>query len=146
MIYNEPRNYNCPAKIKICSNSFENVEYPLVIKGYAPFLLNRKNQQLVAWLATCGSNNSWIELINKNTIRDRRIQLENVFDNLRVSYNSITILRASFIEAEDLISIDELNLIPVGLNIFGTGEYLQVGTHRFTNNSIRDCKIAIKLN
>jgi hypothetical protein len=131
-----PDDYKPFVELIICTNKFLNGVIPINIAGNIPFLVGNGDYPII-WLFGPISkyDNKWREIVSRNQALDKRIRITfSEKDKLtNISFESIILIQVKKVShwKADVINLE---LRPLGLNIYGNSNGLNVGTNSIANN------------
>lgn len=155
-----PNDYIPFNEIVFCSNLFINGNVLIQIGNDAILLVGNGEVPLI-WLKYPTNHNNWAYIVEKNTPLHKDISifannrtttmifnlLNTINDNIIKNYNldiKKTIIKVSKISNKKAI-IEELDLRPIGLEIYGNNDGLNVATNYLKNNSFVNVDTMIKI-
>jgi hypothetical protein len=142
-----PNDYKPFPELIICSNSFVNGKIPIEVSGNIPFLVGNGKFPII-WLFGPVSKYEikWQEIVSNNQALDKRITItfSEKDQIVNVSFGSIILIQVKKI-SDDKADIINLDLRPLGLNIYGDSNGLNVGTNSFSNNSFSNVNTMLAL-
>jgi len=131
----------------ICSNHLINGKIPFLVSNNLLFLVGKEDIPLL-WISAPASvdGKTWRQLVEKNQALDKRVNLIISKDEAitTVSVGNTIIFHVKKI-TEDKAEILLLDLRPLGLNIYGDGTGLYIGTNLFSNNTFSNVNVMMVL-
>lgn len=120
--------------VEICSNKLINGYAIIGIGDFAPLLIG-KGETPQVWFYYQDAKGNWLPLIQQNTSSTPRIKIENKIENksTRIWMESTLIIEA-YNQLNDYCKITQIDLRPLGLNIYGTDKELFFAGNSFKNN------------
>jgi hypothetical protein len=134
---NLPKDYVPFGELILCSNSFINGFVPIEISGHIPFLIGNGEYPTI-WISKPASKDGsiWKDVVIQNKTPDNNISI--IFSEkeklVNISIGSIILIQAKKI-SNDKAEVMNIDLRPLGLNIYGDIHGLYVATNLFSNNS-----------
>jgi hypothetical protein len=136
-----PEDYIPFSKIIICSNSFIDGEYIIKVNMHVPLLIGKGIMPLV-WLSIPLPNDKFSYIVERNISHHPKIIVELSNDkrsvNIKISedkYKTDKVVINIFKETDDSIIIKQIDLRPIGLDIYGNEDGLNVGTNVIKNSN-----------
>ena len=142
---NLPKEYRPYNHLIFCSNNLINVQIPFEIDEHIPLLIGR-NRQPQIWLNAPSSQSEikWIPLIRQNRSLHKAVIVKRLNKEVIIKINNIQIIKVLQLN-DDLAKVVQLDLRPIGLNIFGDETRLVVGNNQLVSNTFTDVYIMIKI-
>jgi len=144
-----PEDYTPFDRLYLCGNYLENVQVPFVIKHKVPLLIGKGDIPLI-WLRGPAKKDEkvWIDMVVKNEKIQERATVGTVdvsWDNelkkekkmVYVLINDKVIIQVIKRSEEEAVVLN-LDLTPIGFNIYGNPNKLIVGTNTFTHNNFKN--------
>ncbi|MDO7193169.1 hypothetical protein Q5M49_05645 [Acinetobacter nosocomialis] len=131
-------------EVFICSNRLLNTEYIFQSQeGWAPLVIrkSRKNEPLV-WLSTkLPEDDKYIEIIRKNSIvfEPTRVNIQVSKYGFCITFDNKIICEAGD-GSDNSIEVFQLDLRPLGLNIYGDYSVLNFGNSKMSRNTSSNSK------
>ena len=135
------------AELKVCGNIMKGGKAPFVVGGKVPLLVG-KNAHAKFWLSAPKNQaaTEWVDLIVAGAAVHPQVKVLLSEDQRDIS---VQFRRQSLLElrlvSPDVADLSFIDLRPVGLNIFGEGEVLHLGTITFSGNSFENVSYMAKL-
>ncbi|MGF1850644.1 hypothetical protein L4C44_01970 [Vibrio satsumensis] len=149
---NSYSDFNIYEELFVCSNRLLNTNHIFKTQdGWAPLVVRRTNddrQLPVIWLSakTDNDEDTYIELISGNTQKffENEFNFEVTENGFLISLGSQVICEAGDAQSNSL-EIFSLDLRPLGLNIYGSHNKLNIGSSQMSRNtsSNSDCMFGI---
>lgn len=139
-ITNVPSDYTSYNHMVFCSNTLENVKYIVQDKDFYPLLIGLGSIPKV-WLYAKSDTGEPITLIDKNialystlsvNIDDDIKKLSVVFKDYKMG--RVDILKIDY--SQQSLVVENIDLNPIGYNITGTPNSLNIGTNTISNNTL----------
>ncbi len=131
-----PEGYFPFKELIVCSNQFIRGVVPIRIKSKIPFLVGKGDVPII-WLnaPSAKDGNNWKEVVVKNESLNKKIEVMISKDTVSIATNdkTFTVIKVNKL-SYDLAEIIDLDLRPLGLNIYGDKNGLYIGTHSVLNN------------
>lgn len=143
MNINIPSNYKAYSKVELCSNTLEDVKYFFGIGNNPPIIIGKGENNPICWLYM-KNNDSWNEIISANKSNHPSLQVFAHEKKLLIQLND-TIILDSYETNQNTLVIQKLDLRPIGLNIEGDTNSLNIGGNTISQNSISGGKFFIGL-
>ncbi|WP_461638786.1 hypothetical protein [Labilibaculum euxinus] len=146
MKFNIPSEYQAFDRLTICSNVLIGAGAIIKIGEVEPILIGKGLKFPAIWLKARANKNNWISVVERSVSLNPQIKITNEGDTSTtiIKIKSITILKA--IQQNSGCYIDQIDLRPLGLNVFGTSEYLKVGQSEFKGNTFQGLGTFIGIN
>ncbi len=120
----------------VCGNQFIRGVVTIRMKSKIPFLIGKGNVPLI-WLNAplTKDGHNWKEVIVKNESLNKKIEVMISKDTVSIMTNdkTFTVIKVNKL-SDDLAEIIDLDLSPLGLNIYGDKSGLHIGMHSVSNN------------
>ena len=138
-----PKDYNPFPKIIICGNTLINVEIPFEVEGKIPFLVGNDGKPKI-WLNIPSAQSGMLQpLIRANRSLHKAVNVKgDGTDKLSVSVNGKNIINLTK-TSDGIPEVDQLDLRPIGLNIFGNSSTLNIGGHKLSGNTFENVRVMI---
>lgn len=146
-----PSQYTPYEELVICSNTMINGIIPVEVDGHSPFLVGKGDVPRI-WLSAMvnPSEQKWLHLIENNQIIDQptfkdhplKLFISEEDRLVQVSAGEYIILRVEK-RSETQAVISQLDLRPLGLNIFGKEDGLHVANSHFRENRFENVRAMI---
>ncbi len=146
MKFNIPSEYQAFDRLTICSNVLIGAGAIVKIGEVEPILIGKGLKFPAIWLKARANKNNWISVVERSVSLNPQIKITNEGDTSTtiIKIKEITILKA--IQQNSDCHIDQIDLRPLGLNVFGTSEYLKVGQSEFKGNTFQGLGTFIGIN
>ena len=138
-----PKEYKPFDQLALCGNTLINVPVPFEVDGYIPLLIGR-NQLPKIWLNAPSPKPGleWTPLVRQNRSLHKAVRLIEQENEIIIKINSIEILRVLKI-SNNSANVVQMDLRPIGLNIYGDKSHLVVGTHQLASNTFQNVYVMI---
>ena len=138
-----PKEYKPFDQLTLCSNTLINVPVPFEVDGYIPLLIGR-NELPKIWLNAPPpkSGTEWIPLVRQNRSLHKAVKLIKQENGIIIKINTIEILRVLKV-SNSSANVVQMDLRPIGLNIYGDESHLVVGTHQLASNTFQNVYVMI---
>ena len=133
-----PSNYKAPVKMKIGTNTLENVNIMFSFKGFVPILIgDGKNPRIWLNIPSNKEGTEWYPLIKDNFSTNPKVTVIETKNSVKVTTPDGVVVEC--IKASDgTIDVKKLNLKPFGLNVKANSEMLTVMNQTFTSNGFKN--------
>jgi hypothetical protein len=144
---NLPVNYQPFGNLDVCSNTLSG-------GGGIPFQIGESYPLLIGWSETVPliwiraprdpDGKAWTELVSANQILHQGFQVAAEAGLVSVHFQGrllVTVRQSS----QDSAQVEVLDLRPIGLNVYGSGDGLTAGTVRMVNSAFFGASVMIKL-
>lgn len=132
-----PANYVPLEILDICSNKIMGGGHLLGINNYPPLLIGSGPTPII-WLNARTPKGDWVPLIVENLSYHKLIIVEtNLKGKKTIIKVNDTILLSSKMSYEDECIVDKLDFRPIGFNLFGNTEKLNIGGSQFIKNTFQ---------
>ena len=144
-----PTEYTPYSKVVFCSNILLNVRYIINDNKFYPLLVGKSTIPKV-WIYAKDKKNRSIELVAKSISKFPLISVNIDNDKKILSVvmsekaNKIVLLEINYI-SENSISIEKINLQPIGYNVTGDEQSLHVGNSNISRNTLNNVQSFIGL-
>jgi hypothetical protein len=139
-----PKDYKPFPKLIICGNTLINVQIPFEIDGETPLLIGDNGAPKI-WLSAPASPPAkmWHQIVRTNRSLHEAVKVIGAgTQEISVTVSNRTILNLSK-RPDGISEVTELDLRPIGLNIFGNINKLMVGTNQLVNNTFQNVRIMV---
>ncbi len=138
-----PKEYKPFDHLILCSNILINVQIPFEVGGNVPLLIGR-NELPQVWLNAPSQKPrlEWIPIVRQNRSLHKQVKIIKDGNELFVKINTIDVLRVLKISANSA-NVVQLDLRPIGLNIYGDESHLVVGTNQLASNTFQNAYVMI---
>ncbi|MPL77642.1 hypothetical protein SDC9_23499 [bioreactor metagenome] len=132
-----PSEYQPYDRLTICSNALIGVGAIIKIGDIEPILIGKGLRKPLIWLKARTNNQAWIQVVEQSVSLFPQIvsMIEDTPNTIIIKANSNVIINA--IQDGSTCIVKELDLRPLGLNIFGDSQSLKVGGNEFTGNTMQ---------
>jgi hypothetical protein len=135
-----PEDYIPYRSVVLCSNTIINLQFLLEVRGFHPFLIGRGVFPYV-WMSAPSAPEqgveNWPRVVERSTAKFPviKIQHSRLTRSLSISINGMRVLQiASY--SDDEVVVDQIDLRPLGLLIFGDTAKLTAGGSSYSSNRI----------
>jgi hypothetical protein len=141
-----PSEYQPFERLTICSNTLIGAGAIVRIGEFEPLLVGKGLKLPAIWLRARANNKNWISVVERSISLSPQIVIINDVDSNTtiVKTKDVIVLKAQQIDSACIIN--ELDLRPLGLNIFGNEQHLKVGAGEFTGNTMQGIGAFIGMN
>ncbi len=132
-----PEEYRPYTKIIICGNTLINVEIPFAIEGQVPLLIGNNGNPKIWVIARAGEGHLqlWQPIISSNRSLHNAVAVTGAdTENISVTVGG-TIILSVHKRLDGIPEVTQLNLMPIGLKIYGDNSKLFVGSNEFFGNT-----------
>ena len=140
-----PQNYNPFQEIIFCSNRLVNVAVPILLMENIPICLIGRGPVPLVWLSGPIEPHAkiWNYVVIGGSPLKSAIDLKTDWETntVLVKVGPQEVLRAKKL-SEDRAVVDLVDFRPLGLNVYGTMEELNVGQNKFIRNHFIDLRVA----
>ncbi|HEC68514.1 MAG TPA: hypothetical protein ENI35_06905 [Candidatus Desulfofervidus auxilii] len=138
-----PKEYKPFDHLILCSNILINVQIPFEVDGNVPLLIGR-NELPQIWLNAPSQKPrlEWIPIVRQNRSLHNEVKIIKDENELIVKINTIEVLRVLKNSANSA-NVVQLDLRPIGLNIYGDESHLVVGTNQLVSNTFQNAYVMI---
>ena len=135
-----PKEFIAFEELEFCSNILQNCNIPIIIND-KPVVLVGKGERPQIWLWGLLDPKSplLVPLVYSNCVRlfTAPIKVESEKNYTRVKLNDTIIIEAAkHLHSEEKAMVDQLDMRPLGFNIYGNSSTLHVGTNVMVGNRI----------
>jgi hypothetical protein len=137
MKINIPSEYQPFEKLIICSNVLIGTGAFFKVGEIEPLLIGKGLNLPTIWLRARANKNNWIPVVERSIILSQQLEIINdiVTNTTTIKMKDIVIIQAQQKKIECIIN--KLDLRPLGLNIFGDENLLEVGAGKFKGNTMK---------
>jgi hypothetical protein len=130
-----PAGFKPYSTLKVCSNTVQGGGHLLVVENVLPLLVGVGVQPQV-WLQapTSASRRDYVLLVEASVSRHPAVHITSEADGLVVTTAGTVVLKVKQ-TGPDSAEITDLDLRPVGFNVYGTERELNAGGAHFTGNT-----------
>ena len=142
---NMPKSYKPFDVLTLCSNKIIGGSYIVSMGEVIPIILGQGDKPMV-WLQAVADpkGKTFTTVVEASISMHPAIKVLQVEDALEVSIDNTTVLKIKSSEGGSA-SVEELDLRPLGINMFGDNTKLQVGGMTFTGNTFQGVGTVIAL-
>jgi hypothetical protein len=138
-----PSDYKPFQRLMVCGNNFINGEVPVSVGGKPAFLVGQGAMPLLwLWAFEPRNRNEPQPVVLANRVSFQVLTIDVTIDHLLVRLPGGTIIDVR-VEAVDRARIVELDLRPIGINIWGNESMLAVGTNQLVGNTFRNVRTMV---
>jgi len=140
-----PKEYKPFDYLILCSNKLVNVQIPFEIDGNVPLLIGR-NELARIWLNAPSQKPrmQWMPIVRQNRSLHKAVRLIKDENKLIVKISAMEVLRLLKLSANSA-NVVQLDLRPIGLNIYGDESHLVVGTNQLASNTFQNTYVMIRI-
>ena len=136
-----PEKYIPYDKIWVCGNTFNNGKILFEVEGKPVFLLgkNTDGHGSIVWLnfpKPIGGKPKWVKAIEANNITEEGFEVFESDFGCEININGLPLIHYSV--RNDTLFITLINLMPIGLNIFGGLRSLRFSGNILENNTFNN--------
>lgn len=130
-----PSDYKPFKTLIVCSNKLINGRVPFEVNGFVPFLVGVGENVPLIWVQVPSNKNldSWQYLVRANRSLHSNTQIIYIKKGIKVQIGNRPIIHVVS-ESNESAEILDLDLRPMGLQIFGTKDMMTVGNQIMKNN------------
>jgi hypothetical protein len=139
-----PKGFVQIQNLEVCSNNLINSFSLIGINDFPPFLIGKGYAPLI-WLYIKDQKGNWQLLVEANKTFHPDIRVLKEYKSTKVMINQ-QIIVDSLMTDDNSCVVSELDLRPIGLNIFGDNNGLTIGGNRFTDNTVYGSKYLVGFN
>lgn len=141
---NYPQNIQKLDELTICSNTINGGGDLIQIQDYIPLIIGSGIVPVI-WL-NIKIDEKIIQLVSANRSYNRQLDIKENFFNksIKISVNNTIILFAKM-ENELTCIVDKIDFRPIGLNIFGDANKLDIAGNTLSRNNISGAKFLIAM-
>lgn len=143
-----PDDYVPFTELVICGNTLLNGSIPFEVQGHIPLLVGKGEVPEIWLTALSGDAREWVQLVRKNKVVGENwlIELNKSARKglVQIVLWNFNILRAKK-HSETKAVIEQLDLRPLGLNIYGDANGLHLGNQHLIGNSFRNVRTMIAI-
>lgn len=138
-----PDNYRPYKKLIICSNILIDCKFIISIGDKLPILIGANKKPLI-WLSAIidPKKKHYQDLVVASEAIHPLVTIEENNNLLNITAQNQLILSIGS-EQPDSATIYKIDLRPIGLNIFGDENVLQIGTNKFSSNTFQNVETMI---
>ena len=142
---NLPKKFQPYQNLKICSNTLIGGGYLASIGEILPLVIGKGKSPLI-WLQALNEieNKKFILIVEESVSKYPNVILTESLGVLSISVQGKQILSIKTIN-EDSAEVEFLDLRPIGLNLYGNKDTLNIGNSEFSGNSMSGGGILIGL-
>lgn len=144
-----PIDYVPYENVSFCGNTLVNTRFIFEIRGSHPLLVGKGLFPYV-WINAPSKPNQmiseWERIVERSTAKFSLVQVNNDFlgKKLSITVNGITMLNISNFTSDSVI-IDEIDLRPIGISMFGSSSKLEISGNSYMRNTATDCNSLISI-
>ena len=130
----------------LCGSRLTNTQVPIEVYGTAPLLIGTGViPRLWLYSPTDGKFQSWIPVVldNKAQVNGVVVQKQQPY-TISIEAGSTTLLRIQFLKGTP-ITVTHIDFRPIGLNIYGDGTSIKMGSGVISGSHIENCRVGIGL-
>ncbi len=138
-----PADYTPYGKLIVCSNLLINVVTPFSIDGNIPLLVGNGIKPLI-WLNMPSKmvTGSWQPLVSANRSLHHEITISTSETKVNIIVKGSPVVKVVS-RSDDTAEIEQLDLRPIGLAIYGGTDCLYIGTNQLRNNKFENVKVMV---
>lgn len=136
-----PKNFNAYAQIKICSNIFKNMLTLVDDNGIYPLMIGKDEIPRI-WIYTKNNKGQKISIVKDNIAILPMIKV-NIYSSEK-KITIFTLRKDKLLEidySEEIPVVNNLDLRPIGYNIYGNKEELHLGVMHLKNSTLGDNEV-----
>lgn len=141
-----PHDYVPFQELVLCSNKMVGVHVPFLVDGGVPLLVGNDGGPKV-WLNAKppGTAGHWLPVVrrNKSVHGSVKVATEGA-QKVVVTAGTVVVLVVEAMQGTGA-EVSQLDLRPLGLNLYGDTSGLTVGTNRIVGNEIHDAQAMVKI-
>lgn len=139
-----PEGYFAVEELVICSNRLTGGGVPIRVKDFVPLFVG-KGEVPIIWLSATKDGIEWNEVVRANNSLNEEYKISFPDEkSVLIRFHNLVVLHA-FIQAENAIEIDSLDLRPLGLDFHGNKKGLFLGTNAFAGNVFQGVAAMVKI-
>ena len=146
---NLPKEFIAFDELEFCSNILQNCNIPIAIKNEPVILIGKgERPQIWLWGLLDRKSSLLVPLVYCNSIMmiTAPIKVESEKNYTRVKLKDTIIIEAlKHLHSEEKAMVDQLDMRPLGFNIYGNSSTLHVGTSVMVRNRITGGNVFIAL-
>lgn len=141
-----PSEYQSFERLTICSNTLIGAGAIVKIGDFEPILVGKGLKLPAIWLRARANKKNWISIVERSISLNPQIEIINevTSNTTTIKTKDIIILKAQQLESS--CAINDLDLRPLGLNIWGNSQFLKVGEGEFRGNTMQGVGAFIGIN
>ncbi len=142
---NLPKKFKPYSSLKICSNTLHDGGYLASIGENLPLVIGKGETPLI-WLQALNDmgNQTFISIVEESLSKHPNVVVSKSSQALSISVQGQQILSIKVIN-EDSAEVEFLDLRLIGLNLYGDKKTLNIGTNKFSGNSMSSAGVLIGL-
>jgi hypothetical protein len=135
-IKNLPESYTPYNTLVVCSNTLTGGGNIVAVGDILPLVVGKGDKPKI-WLQALADpkTKEFITIVDASISKHPSIKVFEQDDALKIIVSSTVVLSVKA-TGEDSVEIDNLDMRPLGLNLYGTKTELRVGTNTFSGNSM----------
>lgn len=139
-----PKNYKPMHKLILCGNTLIDVNIPFEVDGGIPLLIGANGEPQI-WLNARPPSPGmpWVPVIRQNRSMHKAAQIQGVGSDtviVEIQGTKVLVLQK---RQPDTFEVTELDLRPVGLNIYGDRSKLMIGTNQLVSNMFQNVNVMV---
>jgi len=144
-----PIDYVPYENVSFCGNTLINTKFIFEVRNSHPFLVGKGLFPYV-WINAPSRPNQmiseWERIVERSTAKFSLVKINNNFVDKKLSIvvNGITMLNISNF-TDNSVTIDEIDLRPIGISMFGSSDKLKISGNSYTRNTATDCNSLISI-
>jgi hypothetical protein len=133
---NVPKSYTPYNTLVVCSNTLTGGGNIVAIGDILPIVVGKGDKPRI-WLQTLADpkTKEFITIVDASISKHPSVKVFEQDDVLKIIVSSTVVLSVKA-TGEDSAEIDNLDMRPLGLNLYGTKSELRVGSSTFSGNSM----------
>ena len=139
-----PNNYKPFPKMILCGNTLIDVKIPFEVEGGVPLLIGSNDEPQI-WLNARPPKRDmqWYPIVRKNRSLHESAKIKGLgTEIISVEIQEKTVIRLEQ-KQPDTIEVVDLDLRPLGLNIYGDKSKLMVGSSQLISNTFNNVYVMI---
>lgn len=146
MKFNKPSEYQKLDRLNICSNVLIGAGAIVKIGELEPILIGEGLNFPAIWLKARTNEGDWVSVVERSISLNSQVRVINVLGTCttEITTDETIILKARQQGAECFI--DQLDLRPLGFNMYGSSQFLKVGESEFIGNTFQGVGTFIGIN
>lgn len=132
-----PQNYIPLSRLEVCSNTLIGGGNIIGFDNFSPLLIGKGIVPLV-WIYAKADRLNWISIVAESRSNHAKVKIEQNLDQRQiiVKVESTVLLDAKMLNDDSCI-VSQIDMRPIGLNLFGDSEALTMGGSKFSGNSFQ---------
>ena len=142
---NIPEKFKPYSSLKICSNTLLNGGHLASVGENLPLVIGKGETPLI-WVEALNDieNQIFIPIVEESISKFPNVVVSKSASVLSISVQGQQILSIRVID-DNSAEVEFLDLRPIGLNLYGNKEVLNIGTNKFAGNSMSGASVLIGL-